>query len=1129
MTVESHGNISGEKPLQRTIKDLKIDVPATGVHDPANQERFNQYLKEKYNGGLHTKDAGGSSKMSEAAYAVAETVTQGKWGKESQSFSKQILGASACRGLQFTSGGTENTQASLAKEILTWESRHLLQGLRASWYLISMTDYLKAAKEEEKTNLNKFSSTQADEKKGKNVMDMEENVKWYQSQRFKPWEKPIRNHLEDYEMRYSLKNETTDIVPKSSQRKKLSHEGKTMLKENLKESEAFNSSSVCATFKRKNARTATRKEKKARWFVCKKRGHVFWKCPSKKNKNRGEDVYKTARPLYDESLKYPERDNFRMLDIEEDERKFIFSYGVGEVSVETKDGTLVIPNVYYTLKITLNVLSMEKLENQGYVVSYERNKCGLRYMFDDEERTMDAQGDSEMIYENSESMIAKHNQFLDEYFQSIDAGEECSLIKGIEELKMDKEKDQDYIDDDYLSMNGTLYAMKVNTFPRFISFLDLIKIDKLVYNNWEVLGKKFMEMLEWFYLRYLGQDVLGDLPPVIGVIKVDSLGLYKFVDDLGGYMSVSLNNKWNEIAKLLGLAQENQEAVKECYKEYIGMVKVYYEEAQRSKHGRPKENVVDTSSGTAWEREPQAFAGMRNVEIVDMPEDGTPKGTAQVDVKDESNSEGTTNKDLEDYTSSSDDFIFGKMASQTRYSVVDDETSQGLKDGIARIMREELGKLRNEMRTMVMTDNNGTVVRKGLQNIPKFGAEDVKGWLVQIEQFFEDNNIPDVSKDDNVLMSCEENVESKEFVANDSSEVIDNGIDTEVLDEVCKDDVEVEGNQSKDSKKDAENKKCLLISNDIVKGGKGSKESNDWNKGILEVVWKPMVKMRMNGITMSGNYCMYGIRKEGEENMAYFVSKTTLASKDLSIKKIKSCWVVSDNHCKGSEVTNGTKIKDDTLGDKEDCILESQDKKVDNDVKEIRKRSCLSNLIFGDDDMNLSFHQNINSDCVIMGVNEFVGGANRSERNLVLRSNSRFLADEYERNIFEVKDKRATGEKVHTLKGRKMQATCVTLDGSDVVLVSVDCTITRWKGDDLVYYFEGTSNASSQPNTFMCTRHMIIIVQYLQPKRNIHVQVLTFGNSLPEINTLRRVQLIHRIVKIYMGVLSSAGGAEFLL
>ena len=42
--------------------------------------------------------------------------------------------------------------------------------------LISMPDYVKAAKEEENTNLNKFSSTQADEQNGTNVMDVEENV-----------------------------------------------------------------------------------------------------------------------------------------------------------------------------------------------------------------------------------------------------------------------------------------------------------------------------------------------------------------------------------------------------------------------------------------------------------------------------------------------------------------------------------------------------------------------------------------------------------------------------------------------------------------------------------------------------------------------------------------------------------------------------------------------------------------------------------------------------------------------------------------------------------------------------------------------------------------------------------------
>nr|GFA25896.1 bulb-type lectin domain-containing protein [Tanacetum cinerariifolium] len=162
-------------------------------------------------------------------------------------------------------------------------------------------------------------------------------------------------------------------------------------------------------------------------------------------------------------------------------------------------------------------------------------------------------------------------------------------------------------------------------------------------------------MLEWFYIGFLGQDVLGELPPIIGVIKVDLLALYKFVDDLGGYMNVSFNNKWNEIAKLLGLAQEYQEAGKECYKEFIGMVKIYYEEAKRSKQERPEKEVVGNDRGTVALKEPQAFVGM-NAKIGNSLNE-TPKGTAQVDVKNESNSEETTNKDLEDYTSSSDDFI----------------------------------------------------------------------------------------------------------------------------------------------------------------------------------------------------------------------------------------------------------------------------------------------------------------------------------------------------------------------------------------------------------------------------------------------------------------------------------------
>nr|GEU61546.1 ARID DNA-binding domain-containing protein [Tanacetum cinerariifolium] len=274
------------------------------------------------------------------------------------------------------------------------------------------------------------------------------SLQWYQSQRFKPWEKPIRNRLENYKMRYSLKNRTAEIVPKSNQKRQLSNEGKNMLNEKLKEIEAFNGSSVCAAFKRKSAKIVTRKEKRARCFICKERGHVLWKCPNKKNKNRGE----TSKPLFDEKLKYPEvvhvktdymvegsdeqnwnkiwyvgsvyknhmsptkslfkrlKNSFKVLDKEEDEIKFIFSYCVREAIVETKDGALVIPNVYYTPEIIMNVLSTEQLENQGYVMTYDRNRCGIRYMIDNEEGMVDTQQDSVMTCEDSMSMVESHNK-----------------------------------------------------------------------------------------------------------------------------------------------------------------------------------------------------------------------------------------------------------------------------------------------------------------------------------------------------------------------------------------------------------------------------------------------------------------------------------------------------------------------------------------------------------------------------------------------------------------------------------------------------------------------------------------------------------------------------------------------
>ncbi|GJZ59600.1 hypothetical protein Tco_0615416 [Tanacetum coccineum] len=100
------------------------------------------------------------------------------------------------------------------------------------------------------------------------------SLQWHHSRWFKPWEMHVRKHPEDFEMRYSLANGTAEIVP-NSQRKKLSHKGKTMLNEKMKEIERFNSSLAYAASKTKDAKAVTRRQKRARCYICKKRGHVL--------------------------------------------------------------------------------------------------------------------------------------------------------------------------------------------------------------------------------------------------------------------------------------------------------------------------------------------------------------------------------------------------------------------------------------------------------------------------------------------------------------------------------------------------------------------------------------------------------------------------------------------------------------------------------------------------------------------------------------------------------------------------------------------------------------------------------------------------------------------------------------
>ncbi|KAL6528097.1 hypothetical protein OROHE_015047 [Orobanche hederae] len=143
LTAEKRGKILGEKALERNSRESSsLVAPASSVNlqfnladtftkpasindqadvgkpflnDPAKQNRFEQFLKEKYEGGLRSKDSGGSSNMSEAARArerlefeaAADVVVKWKTGKERKDMSQLLSDISLSAGLQFTTGGVE--------------------------------------------------------------------------------------------------------------------------------------------------------------------------------------------------------------------------------------------------------------------------------------------------------------------------------------------------------------------------------------------------------------------------------------------------------------------------------------------------------------------------------------------------------------------------------------------------------------------------------------------------------------------------------------------------------------------------------------------------------------------------------------------------------------------------------------------------------------------------------------------------------------------------------------------------------------------------------------------------------------------------------------------------------------
>ncbi|GJZ60878.1 ARID DNA-binding domain-containing protein [Tanacetum coccineum] len=214
-------------------------------------------------------------------------------------------------------------------------------------------------------------------------------------------------------------------------------------------------------------------------FKCKEYGHIADRCPSKEEQPKV-------------SLKYPEsihfktygilkgtdhgtwddfwylsntsdkhlcsnlnafcniKENFLVKELEE-QKKFLFTYGMGEVIIKNDCQAYLIPGVYFAPEITLNILSINLLKQQGFEVLFEEERYRLEYMF------KESTGNNLDL----NRLRQKQNQYLDDYFERLD-------------------ESQNRKKEEMVSFEEDINLSEVHTFHEFVAFLNLIKNDDII-------------------------------------------------------------------------------------------------------------------------------------------------------------------------------------------------------------------------------------------------------------------------------------------------------------------------------------------------------------------------------------------------------------------------------------------------------------------------------------------------------------------------------------------------------------------------------------------------------------------------------------------------------------------------
>nr|GEX41692.1 ARID DNA-binding domain-containing protein [Tanacetum cinerariifolium] len=400
--------------------------------------------------------------------------------------------------------------------------------------------------------------------------------------------KPLRRMSHNEFAQKQIKREKEERIGKCI--RQITRDCKNMLRKKIEEIEVYNSTISQNKYKQYNC------------FYCNQKGHIFKSCPTKikdevehaqghpveiaegnievnnttqakitRNKNMvlcfkfqeyGHFVDKCPSKKQGQpkvSLKYPEFIHFKTKGIIkgtdkeklEGHRKLLFTYGMGEVLIMDESNGYLIPGVHYAPEITLNILSINLLKQQGFEIIFEGDRCTLEYMFKNQQgHNMDV-----------DKMRQRHNDYLDDYFESLD------------KEKTDREEEMPRFMED-------TNTSEVHTFYEFVAFLNLIKNDDKISKIWDIYKERFDKVLKWFYNHYLKRPLPGTIPPIIHGVLIHLFDLYKLMDCMGGYLSVQFGQEFSALAEILGLTRSDGEEIRKCYITYLDVFISYCKTAR---------------------------------------------------------------------------------------------------------------------------------------------------------------------------------------------------------------------------------------------------------------------------------------------------------------------------------------------------------------------------------------------------------------------------------------------------------------------------------------------------------------------------------------------------------------------